>query len=319
MAAAAAVLREGGLVAFPTETVYGLGADALNATAVSNIYKAKGRPSNNPLIVHLHDVSEVDRVVSSWPPQARDLAERFWPGPLTMVLPRRPELPDVVTGGGDTVAVRIPLHPVALAFIAAAGVPVVGPSANRSSTLSPTRAEHVLHSLANRIDMVLDAGPCTGGVESTVLDLVSSPPRVLRPGLVTPHEIAAVIGPVSSPTLQFAKLDGPVRSPGMLTRHYAPRAVLECVGEGLLSHVAELVGRGLKTGVVAFDADANGAPEGVLVIRMPREARAYAARLYAVLHDLDAAGVDRIVVEDPPATEEWLAVSDRLLRASARR
>ncbi len=189
----------GGLVAFPTETVYGLGADALQPAAVERIFAAKGRPPNNPLIVHVADRAEALTVAATWPETAARLAERFWPGPLTLVLPRRPELPDVVTAGGPTVAIRVPAHPLALALIRAAGIPVAAPSANRSSQVSPTRPEHVLSGLDGRIDLLLAAGPVSGGIESTVLDLTNDPPRLLRPGLVAPAEIEAIIGPITRP------------------------------------------------------------------------------------------------------------------------
>ena len=176
------MLRRGGLVAFPTETVYGLGANALDAEAVRHIFAAKGRPATNPVIVHVAEIARVREVVADWPPLAERLAGRFWPGPLTLVLPRHPALPALVTAGGPTVAVRVPLHPVALALLRAAVVPVAAPSANRSTRLSPTRAEHVLAGLAGRIDLLLDGGPASGGLESTVLDVTTVPPRLLRRG-----------------------------------------------------------------------------------------------------------------------------------------
>ncbi len=182
IARAAEVLRRGGLVAFPTETVYGLGANALDPNAVAGIFHAKGRPANNPVIVHVAEARDVLRVVADWPEIAERLAQRFWPGPLTLVLPKRAGVPDVVTAGGPTVAVRVPAHPVALALLRAVGVPIAAPSANRSTQLSPTRAEHVQRGLDGLIDLILDGGPTTGGLESTVLDVTTTPPRLLRPG-----------------------------------------------------------------------------------------------------------------------------------------
>src|SRR5581483_10612849 len=226
MTRAAEALRGGGLVAFPTETVYGLGANALDAEAVARIFAAKGRPANNPLIVHVPDVAAARELVTDWPETAERLAERFWPGPLTLALPRRETIPDIVTAGGPTVAVRVPAHPVALALFRAAGVPVAAPSANRSGYLSPTRAEHVLAGLDGRIEMVLDAGPVPGGIESTVLDLTGDPPRLLRPGLVSPAELEAVIGPIRTAEPAPTGGDRPLPSPGMLSRHYAPRTPL---------------------------------------------------------------------------------------------
>src|SRR4051794_29437194 len=226
IAQAADVLRRGGLVAFPTETVYGLGANALDAEAVRRIFEAKGRPANNPIIIHVADVEQARQLVAGWPSEAERLAARFWPGPLTLVLPRRDVVPDLVTAGGSTVAIRVPAHPVALALIRAAGMPIAAPSANRSTQLSPTRAEHVLHTMRGRIDLVLDPGPTSGGLESTVLDLTTSPPRLLRPGLVTRSEVEAIIGPiVLSSTAPLGAVSLP--SPGMLPRHYAPRTPLE--------------------------------------------------------------------------------------------
>lgn len=310
IARAAAVLRAGGLVAFPTETVYGLGANALDADAVRRIFAAKDRPANNPLIVHVPDAAAARAVTAAWPESAERLAERFWPGPLTLVLPRRSEVPDAVTAGGATVAVRVPAHPVARALLGAAGVPVAAPSANRSTQLSPTQAEHVVAGLGGRIEMVLDGGPCPGGLESTVLDLASSPPRILRPGLVTSAEIEKLIGPVMRPMGPLTE-KAPMPSPGMMLRHYAPRAVLECVADGR-QRVDELQRQGVRVGWLTF-----GAAAGMDVVQMSRDPAEYAARLYAVLHELDAAGVERIVVDLPPDEEEWLAVRDRLRRASA--
>ncbi|HTU92605.1 MAG TPA: L-threonylcarbamoyladenylate synthase, partial [Gemmataceae bacterium] len=232
LAEAARVLRGGGLVAFPTETVYGLGANALDASAVARIFAAKGRPANNPLIVHVANAGEARNVVADWPASAALLAEYFWPGPLTLVLPKRDTVPDVVTAGGPTVAVRVPAHPVAQALSRAADLPIAAPSANRSTELSPTRAEHVLRGLDGRIEMLLDGGPTSGGIESTVLDLTATPPRLLRPGLIGVAEIEAVIGSlarVCSLTVAVQNSPQPLPSPGMMPRHYAPRTPLECV------------------------------------------------------------------------------------------
>jgi L-threonylcarbamoyladenylate synthase len=309
---AAEVLRRGGLVAFPTETVYGLGAAALDPAAVARIFAAKGRPATNPLIVHVTAAEEARVLTSAWPEAAARLAARFWPGPLTLVLPRGPRVPDLVTAGGPTVAVRVPAHPVALALLRAAALPVAAPSANRSTNLSPTRAEHVLRGLGGRIELILDAGPTAGGLESTVLDVTTDPPRLLRPGLVTPAEIEAEIGPILRPGEERA--GQPLRSPGQQRRHYAPRTPLECVAEDGGQRVAELLQGGLRVGWVALGT-AEERP-GLVVRALPPEPAAYGAGLYAALHALDEAGVDRIVATLPPATEEWLAVHDRLRRAS---
>jgi L-threonylcarbamoyladenylate synthase len=317
IARAAAVLRGGGLVAFPTETVYGLGANALDPAAVARIFAAKGRPATNPLIVHVAEAEEAQRVAAAWPEAAARLAERFWPGPLTLVLPKRGTVPGAVTAGGPTVAVRVPAHPVARALIRAAGVPVAAPSANRSTRLSPTRTEHVLAGLDGRIELVLDGGPTAGGLESTVLDMTGTPPRLLRPGLVTPGEIEAVIGGVARPASAAAATGEPLPSPGMLRRHYAPRAVLECVEDDGRARVEELQRQGVRVGWLTFAAVPAALPAGGRTVVMPGDPGACAAELYAVLHALDAAGMERVVVELPPDREEWLAVRDRLRRASA--
>lgn len=317
IARAAAVLRGGGLVAFPTETVYGLGADVLDAGAVARIFAAKGRPAHNPLIVHVPDAEVAAQVVAEWPEMAARLSDRFWPGPLTLVLPRREAIPDVVTGGGPTVAVRAPAHPVALALLRAAGVPIAAPSANRSGQVSPTRAAHVLRGLNGRIEMLLDGGPTAGGLESTVLDLTASPPRLLRPGLVSPAAIEAVIGPITRPGQIAPAETDLLPSPGLLTRHYAPRAPLECAeGEGW-ERAQALCESGFRVGWLSFHEPEPPLPSGLTVLVLPSEPSAYAARLYAALHELDDLGVDRIVAALPPDTDDWLAVRDRLRRAAS--
>lgn len=305
-------------MAFPTETVYGLGAHALDADAVGRIFTAKGRPATNPLIVHIAEVSEVRQVADEWPEAAARLAHRFWPGPLTLVLPKAAAVPDVVTAGGATVAVRLPAHRVARGLIRAAGVPLAAPSANRSMRISPTRAEHVLAGLAGRIDLVLDGGPTPGGLESTVIDLTSSPPRLLRPGLVSRGEIEAVVGPIQlpGPTAERPPASGPLRSPGMMQRHYAPTAPLECVVSESWRRIEELHRQGARIGWLTFHRAAP-VTSGVSVIELPDDPAGYAAGLYAALHAFDAQAVDRIVVDMPPDTDDWLAVRDRLRRAGS--
>jgi L-threonylcarbamoyladenylate synthase len=322
IARAAAVLRAGGLVAFPTETVYGLGANALDAAAVGRIFAAKGRPANNPLIVHVADETGARAVAGEWPEAAARLAARFWPGPLTLVVPKAAAVPGIVTAGGSTVAVRVPAHPVALALLRVAGVPVSAPSANRSGQLSPTRAEHVLRGLADRINMVLDGGPTTGGLESTVLDVTSTPPRLLRPGLIGPAELEAVVGPVTR-SHAAAEPAGALPSPGMMSRHYAPRKPLECVEGDSLSRVEELAAAGERVGWLVFGrsyiwpTNAIPFPTSVYYGQLPSDPITCAAQLYNLLHHLDNdVPVTRIVVELPPDTPEWLAVRDRLRRAS---
>jgi L-threonylcarbamoyladenylate synthase len=312
IAIAADMLRRGGLVAFPTETVYGLGANALDTAAVARIFEAKGRPANNPIIVHVADASMVSQVAVGWPPIAARLAERFWPGPLTLVLPKQPAVPDGVTAGGPTVGVRVPAHPVARALLEAVQLPIAAPSANRSSELSPTTAEHVRKALDGRIDMILDGGPCPGGIESTVLDVTSDPPRILRPGLITVAQIESLIGPIH----RFAERDstGPLASPGLLDRHYTPQAPLEIADDDGRARVEELLRTDESVGWLTWP-DVPPVPT-IRRIDLPRDPIAYAARLNAALHDLDADGVDRIVVAQPPDSDDWLAIRDRLSRAA---
>lgn len=306
---AAELLRTGGLVAFPTETVYGLGANALDPAAVRGIFAAKGRPSSNPLIVHVADPSQIANVAAEWPETARRLAERFWPGPLTIVVPKKPGIPDEVTAGGETVAVRCPNHPVARALIAEAGVPVAAPSANRSTELSPTRAEHVLRGLGGSIDLILDGGPCPGGIESTVVDVTGDVVRLLRPGLVTVPMLEAVVGAVDLASRE-RELPVPVaRSPGQMAKHYSPRTPLRLVdGEDITDDHLEATAAGKRVrSLLLYGPTA-----------MPADPTGYAAELYSRLHELDAAGLDLILVEAPPDTPEWAAVRDRLTRAAAR-
>lgn len=298
---AARIIREGGLVAFPTETVYGLGANALNAAAVARIFSAKGRPSTSPLIVHVASVEEARAVTATWPRKAGQLAERFWPGPLTLVLPKGSRIPDIVTAGLATVGVRIPSHPVALELIRRAGVPVAAPSANPFTRVSPTEAAHVTAALSSEVDLVLDAGPSPVGIESTVLSLAGEAPLLLRPGMVSQAEIEAVIGAVGL----AGEADGPHPSPGMHRQHYAPRTKLRFVSDGKLP----AGGRGAYLWIRHPAPAARG-------IQMPSDPAGYAARLYAVLHELDREEWDWIAVEPPPATPEWAAILDRLTRAA---
>ena len=299
---AARQLRDGKLVAFPTETVYGLGANALDADAVTRLFAAKGRPSTNPLIVHIFAESQVAHVAATWPAVASQLAAKFWPGPLTLVVPKHPAIPDSVTGGGPTVAVRCPAHPVAQALLVAVGLPIAAPSANRSGELSPTTASHVARSLDGRIDLILDGGPCSGGIESTVVDVSGPTVRLLRPGLISVADLEALVGLVEL-GLPTTPKNGAMPSPGMLTKHYAPQTPLEVAdGEGELEFLANLYETaGLKVARVKFLGD-------------PQEV---AAQLYAELHRLDDAKFDRIIVQLPPNTDDWRAVRDRLTRAAA--
>jgi L-threonylcarbamoyladenylate synthase len=308
---AASILVRGGLVAFPTETVYGLGADGLNSEAVARIYAAKGRPATNPVILHVADVASAQRLVSSWPETAQILVERFWPGPLTLVLPASEAVPAIVRAGGPTVALRCPAHPVALALIRATGRPLAAPSANRSQHLSPTLAQHVASSLGEAVDLILDGGPTEAGLESTILDLSGDRPRILRPGPISPADLAAIIGPVD--LWEGAVKAGEVQpAPGMAERHYAPRARLELVAPG-----AGLFAASDQVAYVGLGA-LPPLPDGVRGVLLPLDAKVVGTRLYALLHELDLAGFERILMERPPDAEAWMAVSDRLRRASAK-
>jgi L-threonylcarbamoyladenylate synthase len=308
---AAAVLRRGGLVAFPTETVYGLGALALDPLAVRAIYAAKGRPSGNPLIVHVLGEDDARPLLARWPLEARQLAARFWPGPLTLVLPRTALVPDEVTAGGDTVGVRAPSHPVARALLQRVGAPLAAPSANSAGHVSPTSAAHVLRDLNGRIDAVLDGGRCPVGIESTVLALDGPTPRLLRAGAISRADLEELVGPIE---IGPRPGTGVAQSPGQQHRHYAPAALVRLVGPpGLAAAVASLPGR---IGVLLRGE--TPAPAAAAVARLPEDPAGYARGLYAALRDLEDADCNAIVVEQVPAGGEWDAIRDRLTRAAAR-
>jgi L-threonylcarbamoyladenylate synthase len=317
LADAAVVLARGGLVAFATETVYGLGAVATDPVAVSRIFTAKGRPSFNPLIVHVDGVGQARTLVSSWPEIADRLACRLWPGPLTLVLPRSMVIPHVVSGGRETVALRVPAMPVARALIALAGQPLAAPSANRSNQLSPTRAEHVLADLDGRIDMVLDSGPTSLGLESTVLDLTSSPLRILRPGPIGPEEIEESLGGLEKIDLSRQDLArSPSElpsSPGMLNVHYAPRTPAFRV-----ESVEHLEAIAWPVNAALLVLGPAGIPDlpGLSLVEQLVDPKVAAQRLYASLRVCDALNVDFIVVVMPPDQPEWRTIRDRLLRAT---
>ena len=305
---AAAVLRRGGLVAFPTETVYGLGADAFNPTAVARVFEVKARPSFDPLIVHLADASDLRRVSPSEDPRTGTLAARFWPGPLTLVLPRRPEVPDLVTSGLETVGVRVPAHPAAHALIVAAGTPVAAPSANPFGYVSPTTAAHVAELLGASVDLVLDGGPCAIGVESTILSLADAPPVILRPGGIPREALEEALGVF----LDVASLAERPTAPGQIQRHYATRTPLR-----VLPGKAGPSPRG-RVGLLAWSGEPPPGYAAVEVLSPDGAKATAAARLFAALRRLDAAGLDRILAE--PCDEAGLghAIMDRLRRAAAR-
>lgn len=324
---AAECLRRGGLVAFPTETVYGLGVNALDRDALRRLFAAKERPSTDPLIVHVPSLVDVEPLVVELPRAARDLAARYWPGPLTLIMRRSARVPDEVTAGLETIAVRIPAHAVARALIAAAGLPIAAPSANRFSRPSPTRALHVLEDLRGRIDLVIDGGPTPIGVESTVLDLAGATPTILRPGAVTADMLREVLPHLHAAPAVISHETGPLRSPGLLAKHYSPRATLrlyEGDGPAVLARIADdaedAIRQGKKVGLLIGVDDA--APNAVALTdtrRLPGDdPKATAAGLYAALRDLDRRGVDLILVRGIPAAEGLgRAIQDRLRRAAA--
>ena len=310
IAAAAGLLAEGRVVAFATETVYGLGADTFNVAALDHLYAVKGRQQDNPLIAHVADAVVAKRIAATWDRRAEALARRFWPGPLTLVVPKAAEVPDRATAGWPTIAVRAPDHPVAMGILEAFGGPVSAASANRSGRISPTRAEHVAQDLADVEDLtILDGGPCSVGIESTVVDLTRLPAVVLRPGSVSSEHLREVIGEVVT-----AESGGQDASPGTSARHYAPQTPAEIVGGHTLA--ARLSGLDTTAAVMVHSTTMIPSPHVAIV--MPPEAGPYAECLYDALREADAAGAARIVIEAPPANDGlWAAIHDRLRRATA--
>ena len=328
IAEAAAVIRGGGLVAFPTETVYGLGANALDAQAVAGIFRAKERPSYDPLIVHLADAARLSSVVAEVPDVAKELAAEFWPGPLTLVLPRGPQIPDEVTAGGDTVAVRVPAHPVARALIVAAGLPIAAPSANRFGRLSPTCADHVMADLSGRIDLVLDGGETQVGVESTVLSLRTDIPTILRPGGIARESLERLLGSVDVREPSIAEGEALI-SPGTTIKHYAPRAKTtlyrgerKAVLSRIRQDVSDYVAEGAVVGVLVAEEDLallRGLPAVCWSVGSMMSMEQIARQLFASLRSLDAAGVTVILARDFGPSGLGLAIQDRLTRAAAGR
>jgi L-threonylcarbamoyladenylate synthase len=292
---AAEIIRAGGLVVFPTETVYGLGANALDAAAVKKIYALKGRPATSPLIVHVSSVEQAREYAAEWSAEAEQLAHEYWPGPLTLVVPKQSVIPDEVTAGLPTVGLRMPRHPVALELLRAAGVPIAAPSANRFTQLSPTTAQHVREAFGDDTPFLLDGGPCEVGLESTVIAVTKDGLEVLRPGMAFVEEAVAATEPIEPAH----------RSPGQHKKHYSPRTRVLLVSHGRLPQE----GRGAYLWI---EHEAKAAH----VVRMPAQPEAYAAQLYRQLHQLDRDGLDWIAVEIPPETREWAAIRDRLTRAA---
>ncbi len=319
IAQAAALLRQGRLVAFPTETVYGLGADATNPEAVQRIFAAKGRPTDHPLIVHLADAGQLSAWAAVVPDLALALAAQFWPGPLAVVLPKQDWVPLAVTGGQPTVALRVPGHPVALKLLQAFGGGIAAPSANRFCRISPTLASHVAEELGGAVDLILDGGPCQVGVESTLIDLSGDRPKLLRPGQIDEAALVSVLG--SRLLLPQSSQSG-VRAPGMMAVHYAPvTKTLLCNSDDLAGLVVRLLSKGHQLGVLAYGQAIGHALMGDhrLTVRvMPEAADAYAQALYASLRQLDACRLAVIVIEGPPQGPAWRAVNDRLAKAAGR-
>lgn len=308
IAEAVRLLRAGGLVAFPTETVYGLGADASNAAAVARIYAVKGRPAEHPVIVHFATAQAAFEWAREVPEAARRLAQAFWPGPLTLVLRRAAHVPDAVTGGQDTVGLRVPSHPVARELLAQFGGGIAAPSANRFGRISPTRAEHVRDDLGADVSLVLEGGAAEVGIESTIVDLTRGHPVLLRPGHIRPEDIERVLG--EAPLAPDAEAP---RAAGTLEAHYAPRAALKLAKRtGIID--ALVANRGRRIAVLALEVAVPRLP-GALLRVVPAVPTQYAQVLYASLRELDAAHPDLIIVEAPPDTPSWAAVRDRLLRA----
>jgi L-threonylcarbamoyladenylate synthase len=317
---AAELLRAGEVVALPTETVYGLAANALNETAVARIFQIKGRPANNPIIVHVAGNEMARRCVSKWPDLADKISKSFWPGPLTLVLPRAEIIPEIVAAGGATVGIRWPSHPFIQAVIRECGFPLAAPSANLSNRISPTKAEHVRAQLGGRIPLIVDGGQSQVGIESTVLDVTVAPPRILRPGMIHAESLAAVCGAVQSPKPGVQSLDSAPRSPGLLAKHYAPKARLVVLSwrdeAALRSQLATFNFQPATCFIIAHtQIPAGFAAAKVSVI--PHDAGAFARALYAEWHRCDAAGAELIVIEAPPDSPEWSGIADRLRRAAA--
>lgn len=315
---AAELLRAGEVVALPTETVYGLAANALDEQAVAKIFQIKGRPSHNPIIVHVSSNEMAAACVAEWPEPAKQFSHAFWPGPLTLVLPHAKNIPDIVTAGGGTVGVRWPGHPFMQAVIRECGFPLAAPSANLSNQISPTNADHVASQLRDKIPLIVDGGQSQVGIESTVLDLTVSPPRVLRPGMIHAESLAAVCGNIqhSTSNIQHPKL----KSPGMLAKHYSPKAklvVLDWKDDRELRAQLSTISYQPSTCFIITHTKipAGFGSENISVI--PHDAEAYARALYGELHRCDAAGAKLIVVEKPPETAEWSGIADRLRRAGA--
>jgi len=317
---ASELLRAGEVVALPTETVYGLAANALDENAVAKIFQIKGRPSHNPIIVHVAGNEMAKRCVQNWPELADKFSKSFWPGPLTLVLPRAVKIPEIVTAGGETVGIRWPSHPFIQAVICECGFPLAAPSANLSNSISPTNAEHVRKNLGGKIPLIVDGGQSQVGIESTVLDLTVSPPRILRPGMIHAESLAAVCGQVQSPKSKVQSQETTLRSPGLLEKHYSPRAKLLVLNWRDDAHLRFQLSTLNPQPSTCFIIAHTKIPSGESfadVSVMPHDAEAFARAIYAELHRCDEAGAELIVVEAPPELPEWSGIADRLQRAAS--
>jgi L-threonylcarbamoyladenylate synthase len=311
IAHAAELLRQGQLVAFPTETVYGLGADASNPAAVAKIFAAKGRPDDHPLIVHIAHAGQLADWAETTPEAALLLANAFWPGPLTIILNKKASVPTAVTGGQNTVALRIPSNPVALQLLQAFGGGIAAPSANRFGHISPTQAFHVAEELGDSVSCILDGGPCSVGVESTIIDLSDGHPAILRPGRITRSQLKSVLKTEVKLSPQTK-----IRAPGMLAVHYAPNTMsLLCPADTLNAMIDDLCAKGKQIGILAFSPAASLTNRAHL-IRLPEESEHYETVLYSALRELDNLNLDMILIEQPPDNEAWAAVNDRLGKAT---
>ena len=316
---AANLLRQGRLVAFPTETVYGLGANASNPDAVRRIFQAKGRPADHPLIVHIPSIDSLNDWALTVPDAAQQLAARFWPGPLALILNKKHEVPLVVTGGQNTVGLRVPDHPIAPRLLRAFGGGIAAPSANRFCRISPTQAAHVEEELGDAVDLILDGGACQVGVESTIVDLSGNRPKLLRPGHITQHDIEAVLQTellIISPQSEQIN-PSELRAPGMMAVHYAPVTLaMLCPADRLPEMIRELNFRNKKIGILAYSLE-QAENRLTRLIRIPEQADFYAQALYASLRELDSLQLDTILIEQPPVTEAWRAINDRLYKATS--
>lgn len=315
---AASLLKAGSLVAIPTETVYGLAALANSEEALEKLYKAKGRPSNHPVIAHIHAPEQMEELALEVPEQARQLARKFWPGPLTMIFKKRAEVSSKITGGQDTIAIRVPDHPLTLALLKALGEPVVAPSANKFGHLSPTEAEHVKNEFEGQVDYILDGGSCDVGIESTILNMTVNPPQILRPGRIKQSDLEEALG-IKVESSHSSSPSSRVRVPGALPQHYAPAKPLHLVETSRLNEVVLEIKKAHKVpGLLLLSAES---PRTEMIgkapyVVTPEDPSIYARNLYSTLRNLDASECDCIVVESVPDSPEWAGIKDRLTRAS---